>query len=154
METSLRGVVVNVSGHEPSRAHTDAAGNLSSHNDGWFAEPSLGLEWHGDFDVSLTSAFMARLVQPGLRRDPVGEANVQLSFHENQTATIDNVECVKVETDIDYFKDAAAHTILEVLPNFFTGGDTDPRKVYVLRWIAGLRAGIPEFNPPYTIVAS
>ncbi len=26
-----------------------------------------------------------------------------------------------------------------------------PKKVYVLRWIAGRHAGVPEFVPPYTI---
>jgi hypothetical protein len=40
--------------------------------------------------------------------------------------------------------------LLEVLPNQF-GGVTDPSQVYVLRWIAGRRAGVPEFNPPYVI---
>jgi hypothetical protein len=28
---------------------------------------------------------------------------------------------------------------------------TDPAMVYVLRWIAGRTAGIPEFAPLYTI---
>jgi len=37
--------------------------------------------------------------------------------------------------------------------NRAAGGLTDPRTVYSLRWIAGRRAGIPEFNPPYTIEA-
>jgi hypothetical protein len=38
-----------------------------------------------------------------------------------------------------------------VIPNSITHGLTDPKKVYVLRWIAGRHAGIPEFSPPYTI---
>jgi hypothetical protein len=79
-----------------------------------------------------------------------GEANVQLTFHENDRTMIGGVNCVMVEPDIDYFKDAAAHLILEVLVNAF-GSLTDPRQVYVLRWIAGQRAGIPEFDPLYTI---
>lgn len=49
-------------------------------------------------------------------------------------------------------KDLGAHMILEVIPNTFTGQKTDPRAAYVLRWIAGRRAGIPEFDPPYVIV--
>ncbi len=56
-----------------------------------------------------------------------------------------------VEPDIDYFKDLAAHALLEVIANALTGDLTDPKNVYVLRWIAGRRAGVPEFNPPYTI---
>lgn len=79
-----------------------------------------------------------------------GEANVQLTFHEGEKQNIDGVDCVIVEPDIDYFKDTAAHLILEVLVNAF-GSLTDPHQVYVLRWIAGQRAGIPEFDPLYTI---
>jgi hypothetical protein len=79
-----------------------------------------------------------------------GEANVQLTFHEGEKQKIGGVDCVVVEPDIDYFKDTGAHLILEVLVNAF-GSLTDPRQVYVLRWIAGRRAGIPEFDPLYTI---
>ncbi len=83
-----------------------------------------------------------------------GEANVQLTFHEGDGTTIDGTECFLVEPDIDYYKDVGAHALLEVLANKLTGGLTDPRTVYVLRWIAGRHAGIPEFDPPYTIVAA
>lgn len=61
---------------------------------------------------------------------------------------------VGVEVDMDYFRDQGAHAILEVLPNLFTSGLTDPKRIYVLRWIAGRQAGVPDFNPPYTIEAS
>jgi hypothetical protein len=81
-----------------------------------------------------------------------GEANLQLTFHENDRTEIDGQTCVLVEPDIDYYKDPGAHFILEVLVNGF-GDLTDPRVVYVLRWIAGRRSGIPEFDPLYTIVA-
>ena len=79
-----------------------------------------------------------------------GEANVQLTFHEKDTLVIDGVNCVKIEPDIDYYRDTGAHLLLEVAVNAF-GSLTDPRMVYVLRWIAGQRAGIAEFNPLYTI---
>lgn len=84
-----------------------------------------------------------------------GEANVQLTFHEQpaDTREIDGVQCVKVEADIDYFKDAGAHFLLEVIPNSITNGKTSPKMVYLLRWIAGRHAGVPEFDPPYTIEA-
>lgn len=82
----------------------------------------------------------------------LGEANVQLTFHENDTTTIGGKPMVKIEPDIDYYKDLGAHSLLEVLPNAIIHGLTDPVWVYVLRWIAGRRAGIPEFSPPYTIV--
>jgi hypothetical protein len=80
-----------------------------------------------------------------------GEANVQLTFHEGDKLTVGGVDCVMVEPDIDYYRDLAAHTILEVFPNGLTHTLTDPTEVYVLRWIAGRTAGIPEFAPLYTI---
>jgi hypothetical protein len=80
-----------------------------------------------------------------------GEANVQLTFHENDTKVIDGVDCVMVEPDIDYYRDLGAHTIFEVIPNKVTNSLTDPVEVYVLRWIAGQTAGIPEFAPLYTV---
>lgn len=83
-----------------------------------------------------------------------GEANVQLTFHENDTLTLDGLVSVKVEPDIDYYKDLGAHALLEVIPNELFGSLTDPKTVYVLRWIAGRHAGIPDFDPPYTIIAS
>lgn len=82
-----------------------------------------------------------------------GEANVQLTFHEKDTEKIDGVDCIKIEPDIDYYKDLAAHTVLEVIPNAVMHGLTNPKQVYVLRWIAGRHAGVPEFSPPYTIEA-
>ncbi|MBI1762942.1 MAG: hypothetical protein HYR56_16050 [Acidobacteria bacterium] len=82
-----------------------------------------------------------------------GEANVQLSFHETVTKVINGVNCVKVEADMDYFKDLGAHFLLEVLPNTFTQTKTNPKLVYLLRWIAGQQAAAP-FDPPYTIEAA
>lgn len=81
-----------------------------------------------------------------------GEANVQLTFHEGQTKQIDGINCVMIEPDIDYYKDLGAHFLLEVVVNKVSQTLTDPEQVYVLRWIAGRHAGVPEFNPPYTIV--
>jgi hypothetical protein len=80
-----------------------------------------------------------------------GEANVQLTFHENDRLRVGGTDCVMVEPDIDYYKDPLAHLLLEVAVNAF-GSLTDPRAVYALRWIAGGRAGRPEFDPPYTVV--
>jgi len=53
---------------------------------------------------------------------------------------------------VSYFLKPSAHAILEVIPNTVTGGLTNPKDVYLLRWIAGQRAGLPEFAPPYTII--
>jgi len=82
--------------------------------------------------------------------------NVQLTFHQGNQRTIETprgpVDCVVVETDIDFYKDLLAHFFAEVLPNEFTGGKTDPRAVYVLRWMAGRQSG-SEFDPLYTMTA-
>jgi hypothetical protein len=95
------------------------------------------------------------LLHPGATRSfkqvQFGEANVQLTFHEGDTKTIDGTPCVEVEPDMDYYKDPLNHALLEVLPGFL-GSITDPATVYVLRWIAGRFAGVPEFDPPYTLV--
>jgi hypothetical protein len=95
------------------------------------------------------------MLHPGATRSfkqvQFGEANVQLTFHEGDTRTIDGTACVKVEPDIDYYRDPLAHALLEVVPGF-TGQVTNPATVYVLRWIAGRFAGVPEFDPLYTLV--
>ncbi len=82
-----------------------------------------------------------------------GEANVQLTFHEHDTAVIDGLTCIMVEPDIDYYKDLAAHGLYEVIPNALTKSLTEPVDVYVLRWMAGRMAGIPEFAPLYTVTS-
>lgn len=80
--------------------------------------------------------------------------NVQLTFHQGNTKTIHgpngSVDCIVVEPDIDYYKDLVSHGLLEVLPNRLTGGLTDPRTVYLLRWMAGRQAE-SDFNPLYTL---
>jgi hypothetical protein len=82
-----------------------------------------------------------------------GEANVQLTFHENEKLVIGGVDCVMVEPDIDYYQDLGAHALFEVIPNALTHSLTDPVEVYVLRWIAGRTQGVPEFAPLYTVTA-
>lgn len=106
----------------------------------------------GEFAPETDSAFFHPGATASWKQVQFGEANVQLTFHENDTKVIDGLSCIVVEPDIDYFKDLAAHALLEVIPNSLGGGLTNPEEVYVLRWIAGRRAGVAEFNPPYTIV--
>jgi hypothetical protein len=101
-------------------------------------EPAIDLSLHGD----ATSSF---------KQIQFGEANVQLTFHEKNRRKIGGVDCIYVEPDIDYYKDPTAHLLLEVIPNGLTGNVSNPRVVYVLRWIAGRHAGQPEFDPLYTI---
>jgi hypothetical protein len=94
------------------------------------------------------------LFHPGATRSwkqiQFGEANVQLTFHENEKSPA-GTNWVMVEPDIDYYQDLAAHALLEVVYNAVTKSLTDPVQVYVLRWIDGQTSGIPEFKPLYTI---
>jgi hypothetical protein len=78
-------------------------------------------------------------------------ANVQLSFHEKDRQMIGSTQCVIVEPDMDYYKDVLAHGLLEVLPNLITKGKTDPRAIYILRWMACRQEGQPDFEPPCTL---
>ncbi len=78
-------------------------------------------------------------------------ANLQLTFHEGTSRCVNGDDCVMVEPDIDYFRDPAAHALLEVVPNMILGRKTDPRLVYLLRWTATRRAATPEFAPPYAV---
>jgi hypothetical protein len=106
----------------------------------------------GEFVPEMNPGILHPGATSSFKQVQFGEANVQLTFHENDTRTIGGVSCVKVELDIDYFQDAAAHALLEVVPGLIGGQRTDPAAVYVLRWIAGRFAGVPDFDPPLTIV--
>jgi hypothetical protein len=106
---------------------------------------------HGKFAPEPGSWLFHKGATSSWKQIQFGEANVQLTFHEGDTRTIDGVDCVKIEPDMDYYKDPGAHFLLEVIVNSVSHTLTDPKQVYVLRWIAGRHAGVPEFNPPYTI---
>ena len=97
----------------------------------------------------------AEVFHPGATRSwkqvQFGEANIQLTFHENDKRTIDGTTCVVVEVEFDYYKDLMAHALLEIVTNAVSGSLTDPRQVYALRWMAGRHAGVPGFNPPYVL---
>lgn len=85
-------------------------------------------------------------------------SNVQLTFHGRDIAAFNDrnnnpVTCVKIEPDMDYYKDVAAHALLEVIPHWITKGLTDPKTAYALRWMAAKREGFPEFDPLYTVDA-
>jgi hypothetical protein len=106
---------------------------------------------HGEFAREQGFALFHKGATDSYKQVQFGEANVQLTFHADDTKAIDGLQCIKMEPDIDYFKDLAAHALLEVVSNGISGSLTDPRQVYVLRWIAGRHAGVPEFDPPYVI---
>jgi len=78
------------------------------------------------------------------------EANLQITFHENDAPPEGHPEWVKLELDIDYFADDITHFFLEVLRNRATGSRTDPAYVMALRWMAERKAG-RGFDPLYTV---
>jgi hypothetical protein len=116
-----------------------------------FAEEEDAAHWHPGIPGR---------VQPATRswkQTRFDVANVQLTFHESDKRSIPQpdgttLDCVIVEPDIDYYKDLLSHGLLEVLPNLATGGKTDPRQDYSLRWMSTRLEGVqPDFNPPVTL---
>jgi hypothetical protein len=110
-------------------------------------------EMQGEFSREPGPGTFHRGATSSFKQVQFGEANVQLTFHENEKKKIGATNCIMVEPDIDYFKDPLAHAFFEVLPNTVRGDTSDPRTVYFLRWIAGRQSGVADFAPPYTIVA-
>ena len=104
----------------------------------------------GEFSPEPFPGFFHPGATVSYKQNQFGEANLQLTFHEHDVQEIDGINYVKIEADIDYYKDPLAHAFLEVIPNHFHG-PTEPVAAYVLRWIAGRHAGVAEFDPPYTI---
>jgi hypothetical protein len=111
----------------------------------------LGKE-EGHFDREPNPKFFHPGATDSFKENRFGEANVQLTFHGDDRRDVNGLTCVMVEPDIDYFRDLGSHGLLEVLPGFFPDRMTDPRIVYLLRWMAGRRtSGIAEFDPPYAL---
>jgi len=105
----------------------------------------------GVFAVSLLPGLLHPGATASFRETRLPAANLQLTFHARERRQIRGLECVKIEPDMDYYRDPAAHGLLEVLPNHLLNRKTDPRTVYMLRWMATRRSGAPEFTPPYTL---
>ena len=107
----------------------------------------------GQFAQEFNPKFFHAGATLSYKETQLAEANVQLTFHENDRCPSAGFEaCLLLEPDIDYYPDPLSHGIFEVIPGFFEL--TDPRMVYVMRWMASRRvAGLPEFDPPYTIEA-
>lgn len=133
-------------------------GDLAPAQDRFFGFASLDLleqmriaTRQGAFAVEPNPAMFHKNATSSFKQVAFGEANLQITFHEGTTKRVHGEVWVRIEPDIDYYKDLAAHALLEVIPNRLTGSKTDPAALYILRWIAGRHAGIPEFNPPYVL---
>ena len=78
-------------------------------------------------------------------------ANVQLTFHEHDKKLIDGVTCVKIEPDIDLYRELLAHGFGEVFPNLLSHGLTNPYAVFSLRWTVAQDENGPTFDPGYEL---
>ncbi len=105
----------------------------------------------GVFAVSLLPGLLHPGATASFKETRFPVANLQLTFHAHERRQVRGFDCVKVEPDMDYYRDPAAHGLLEVLPNNLLNRRTDPRTIYMLRWMATRRSGAPEFAPPYTL---
>jgi hypothetical protein len=112
----------------------------------------------GAFDPEHGSAIFHPSATLSWKQVEYPEANVQLTFHTNPTDCVPGKNWVTVEPDIDYYKDLAAHSILEVCRNGLSGSLTEPADVFILpadvfilRWIEQRRLGRPDFSPGYTL---
>ena len=90
-------------------------------------------------------------LRAGFKQTEFDYSNVQLTFHEGDRQVIGGVECVKMEPDMDLFKELVAHGLFEVLPNACTEGLTDPLDVLALRWVDGSESDEPMFDPGYGV---
>lgn len=116
----------------------------------------------GSTDVfTIAPHILHRNATKSFKQKAFNEANVQVTLHENDKGSPGGVDLVKVELDIDYFRDSLSHLLLEVTPNSLKklvfGREsaqslTDPALAYVLRWTAGKRAGASrDFAPAFVL---
>ena len=108
-------------------------------------------------DVRFAPAIITQKDHPGgtrsFKEQQFSEANLQVTFHENDAPPPGHPDWVLVEPDIDYFADPLAHFFLEVVASAVTQQLTDPKEVLALRWMAMRRSG-RTFNPLYVITAN
>ena len=57
----------------------------------------------GEFAPEVGTGFFHDGATASWKQIQFGEANVQLTFHENDTAMIDGLSCIEIEPDIDYY---------------------------------------------------
>lgn len=119
-----------------------------------YARPELEKALTAGFEPSaLPGAFHPGAVA-SFKQTAFHEANLQFTFHGESVASAKHGRLVRVELDMDYYHDLLSHTLLEVIPNSLSFGrrKTDPRRIYVMRWIAGRTASpAQEFAPLFTL---
>jgi hypothetical protein len=105
----------------------------------------------GDFKKESNAGAVHPGATQSYKQAQFGEANVQFTFLEKATSP---PGLVKMEMDIDYYRDPISHAILEFIPNHFTKGKTSPVTAYALRWMAGQAdEGVPDFDPLYVLTS-
>ena len=76
---------------------------------------------------------------------------LQLTFNEKNTLLFNGIECVRVDTDIDYYR-RFNHGLREVIPNLLLHRRSSPLRVFQLRWRATKKqqlsgSPMPDFAP-------
>jgi len=107
----------------------------------------------GTFARELGFQFFHKNATDSYKQVQFGEANVQLYVSRRRPASPGLAQHDQDGARHRPLKDIGAHALLEVLPNALEKlvgqtGLTDPKAVYVLRWIAGRHVGVPACCSP------
>lgn len=105
----------------------------------------------GEFEEEKNCATFHKGSTCSYKQSTFDYSNVQLTFHEEDKKLIGDVQCIKIEPDMDLYKNLLSHGVAEVVPNLSTGGLTNPLDVLALRWIDAVQSDEPLFNPGYVL---
>ena len=107
----------------------------------------------GEFNISAGNVLTRHGdATSSFKQNRSGEANLQLTFHERNRRTIDGVDCVEGEPGHRLFQGSRRASSTRSHPQWPDGQcEQSASSIYLLRWIAGRHAGVPEFDPLYTI---
>jgi len=101
----------------------------------------------------LSSESLKGFFHPGstlsVKQHQLPNANVHFIVFGNQRRVIDGVKCVFISVHIDAYR-GVLHAG-EVAKWYLKHELTDPKTIYQLRWNAAQEAGLPDFDPHYTI---
>jgi hypothetical protein len=150
---------INLAGHSPVEFirqvrwdyKTPAQDRFFAYCDASLIDAVRAATAKGNFDPEHGCGLMHPGATLSWKQVAFDEANVQLTFHTDAIDNVSSKNWVTVEPDIDYYKDLAAHSIMEVTRNQLTGSLTEPSEVFVLRWIEQRRFGLKDFQPGYTL---
>ncbi len=104
----------------------------------------------GEFQQECNPQVLHRGATSSYKQSTFDYSNVQLTFHEGDRKNIGGTDCIKIEPDMDLYREVLAHGVGEVIPNLSTHTLTNPLDVLALRWIDAVQSDEPLFDPGYT----